>query len=118
MKNKTIVAVIMLALWVLPFTAEATQKSLVKRVRFLDDIQKVEWYKIKGRSIIIGWKGIPDNFYGLNYKAALNASKSTLYEVQVWSVRYPHKDWSPGDGGQVCVTTAQMGRIGKSSCKK
>jgi hypothetical protein len=118
MKNKTTVAVLMLALWLLPVTAGAIQKSLVKRVQFLDSIQKVEWYKIEGRNIIIGWKGIPKNFYGLNYRAALDASKSTLYEVQVWSVRYPQKDWSPGDGGQVCITTAKRGRIGKSSCKK
>lgn len=118
MKSKTTVTVLILALWLLPITAGATQKALVKRVQFLDNIQKVEWYKVKGRDIIIGWKGIPDNFYGLNYKAALDASKSTLYEVHVWSVRYPQKNWSPGDGGQVCITTAKMGRVGKSNCKK
>ncbi len=118
MKNKTTITVLMLALWLLPFAAGAAQKTLVKRVQFLDNIPKVEWYKVEGRNIIIGWKGIPYNFYGLNYRAALDASKSTLYEVQVWSVRYPQKDWSPGDGGQVCITTAKMGRIGKSSCKK
>lgn len=118
MKNKTTVVVLMVVLWLFPFTAVANQKGLAKRVQFLDEIQKVEWYKIEGRNIIIGWKGIPENFYGLNYKAALNASKSTLYEVHVWSVRYPQKNWSPGDGGQVCITTAKMGRFGKSSCKK
>ncbi len=117
MKNKTTVVVIMLALWLLPINVGATQNSLLKRIQFLDSIQKVQWYKIEGRKVIIGWKGIPDNFYGLNYKAALNASKSSLYEVQVWSVRYPRKDWSPGDGGQVCITTAKKGRVGKCSCK-
>ncbi len=118
MKNKTMVTVLMLALWLLPITAEANQKNLAKRIQFLDNIKKVEWYKVEGRHIIIGWKGIPDNFYGLNYRAALDASKSTLYEVQVWSVRYPQKNWSPGDGGQVCITTAKMGRFGDSNCKK
>jgi hypothetical protein len=37
----------------------------------------------------------------------LNARKSTSYEVHVWSVRYPHKNLSPGDGGQVCITKAK-----------
>ncbi len=83
MKNKTMVTVLMPALWLLPITAGATQKNLPKRVQFLDSIQKVEWYKVEGRNIIIGWKGIPDNFYGLSYKAARNASKSSLYEIQV-----------------------------------
>lgn len=118
MKNKTTVTVLMLALWLLPITAWATQKNLLKRVQFLESIQKVEWYKVEGRNIIIGWKGIPDNFYGLNYRAARNASKSSLYEVQVWSVRHAQKDWSPGEGRLVCITTAKMGRIGTSSCKK
>lgn len=118
MKNKTVLFVLMLTLWLFPVLALANQKALAKRVQFLDNIQKVEWYKIDGRNIIIGWKGFPDNFYGLNYRAALNASKSTLYKVYVWSVRYPQKDWSSGDGGQVCITTAKMGRFEKSSCKK
>ena len=118
MKNKTMVTVLMLALWLLSITAEASQKNLEKRVQFLDKIQKVEWYKVEGRNIIIGWKGIPENFYGVNYRAARNASKSSLYEIQVWSVRYAQKDWSPGEGRLVCITTAKMGRIGKSSCKK
>ena len=43
----------------------------------------------------------------------LNASKSTLYEFHVWSVRYPHKNWSPGDGGQVCITKAKWVVLGK-----
>ena len=110
--------VLVLAFLCLPVLAGATQKSLQPTVQFLDNIQKVEWYKVEGRNIIIGWKGFPDDFYHLNYKAALNASKSTLYEVYVWSVRYPQKDWSPGEGGQICITTAQMGRFGKSNCKK
>jgi hypothetical protein len=37
----------------------------------------------------------------------LNARKSTLYEVNVWSVRYPHKSLSPEYGDQVCITKAK-----------
>jgi hypothetical protein len=43
----------------------------------------------------------------------LNASKSTLYELQVWSVRYWHKNWSPGDGSQVYITKAKWAVLEK-----
>ena len=47
----------------------------------------------------------------------LNARKSTLYEVHVWSVRYSHKNWSPGDGGQVCITKAKWAVLEKVAVK-
>lgn len=50
--------------------------------------------------------------------AALNASKLSQYEVYVWAVRYHQKNWSPGEGGQICITTATRGRFGKTNCKK
>jgi hypothetical protein len=52
-------------------------------------------------------------FVCLLFGMLLNASKSTLYELHVWSVRYPHKNWSPGDGGQVCITKAKWAVFGK-----
>ena len=52
-------------------------------------------------------------FVCLLFGMLLNASKSTLYEVHVWSVRYPHKNWSPGDGGQVCITKAKWAVLEK-----
>ena len=52
-------------------------------------------------------------FVCLLFGMLLNASKSTLYEVHVWSVRYPHKNWSPGDGGQVCITKAKWAVLKK-----
>jgi hypothetical protein len=43
----------------------------------------------------------------------LNASKSTLHEVHVWSVRYPHKNWLPGGGGQASITKAKWAVLEK-----
>ena len=52
-------------------------------------------------------------FICLLFRMLLNANKSTLYEIHVCSVRYPHKNWSPGDGGQVCITKAKWVVLGK-----
>lgn len=115
---KITVGVLILALWFLPASAGAFEKTVTNQIRFLDYVENVEWYKINGQNIIIGWKGLPDNFYAYNHRAAVKASKSSIYKVYVWSVRYPQKDWSPGRGGHLCITTAKFGRFGKSSCQK
>ena len=52
-------------------------------------------------------------FICLLFRMLPNANKSTLYEIHVCSVRYPHKNWSPGDGGQVCITKAKWVVLGK-----
>ena len=52
-------------------------------------------------------------FVCLLFGMLLNASKSTLYEFHVWSVRYWHKNWSAGDGGQVCIAKAKWAVFGK-----
>ena len=117
-RSKEVIAgLLVLALWFIPASALAAKKPQ-KGITFLDDVKKVEWYRVHGKHIIIGWKGLPEDFYHWNYKAALNASKATLYKVHVWSVRYSQKSWSPGEGGQICITTAHMGRFGKTNCKK
>ena len=46
-------------------------------------------------------------FVCLLFGMLLNANKSTLYELHVWSVRYRHENLSPGDGGQVCITNSK-----------
>ena len=115
--KKIIVSLLILALWFVPASMLAAQ-DLAKGVKFLDHVKKVEWYKSSGKHIIIGWKGLPDDFYQWNYKSTLNASKLSQYEVYVWAVRYHQKNWSPGEGGQICITTATRGRFGKTNCKK
>ena len=109
-------SLLILALFFIPASTLASQ-SFSQGIRFLDDVKEVEWYMVKGKNIIIGWKGLPDSFYRWNYKAALNASKLSHYKVHVWAVRYNQKGWSPGEGGQICMTTAIRGRLGKSNCR-
>ena len=52
-------------------------------------------------------------FVCLLFRMLLNARKSTLYEDHICSVRYPHKNWSPGDRGQVCTTKAKWAVLEK-----
>jgi len=108
---------LVLGLWVFPVSLLFAQ-SLETRVKFLEDIDNVDWYKVYEKNIIIGWRGLPDNFYGWNHRTAVKASLASLYEVKVWSVRHRQKSWLPGKGGHICVTTAKSCRFGKSNCKK
>ena len=108
---------LVLSIWLIPTSTLAAGKS-IEGITFLDDVEKVEWYKTDGRHIIVGWKGLPEDFYHWNYKTAVKASKLSRQKVHVWSVRYSQKSWSPGEGGQICITTAHMGRFGKTNCKK
>jgi hypothetical protein len=119
MKNlkKVMLGFLILSLWLIPTSTLAAGKSY-EGITFLDDVKKVEWYKIDGRHIIVGWKGLPDDFYQWNYKTAIKASKLSRQKVHVWSVRYNQKLWSPGEGGQICITTATWGRFEKTNCRK
>ncbi len=117
MKRNLIAGFLILAFWFIPASTLAGQQ-LKQGITFLDNVEKVEWYRVNGKHIIIGWKGLPDDFYQWNYKTALKASKLSHYEVYVWAVRYHQKNWSPGEGGQICITTATRGRFGKTNCKK
>ena len=114
---KVIVGILVLALWFIP-TASLAGQDLIEGIKFLDDVKKVAWYKTDGKNIIVGWRGVPDDFYGWNYRTALRASKFSNYKVYVWAVRYHQKNWSPGEGGQICISTATRGRFGKTNCKK
>jgi len=115
--KRNMVGILVLGLWFIPASMVSAQ-SLEKGVKFLEDIDEVGWYKVAGQDIVIGWKGLPANFYGWNHRTAVKASLVSLYEVNVWSVRHRQKNWSPGTGGHICVTTAKFGRFRQSNCKK
>jgi hypothetical protein len=115
--KKTLTIIFLLVLWLVPTSALSVQ-NLEKGIRFLGDVEEVDWYLIDGKNIIIGWKGIPDSFYGWNHRTAVRASMLSLYKVSVWSVRHSNKEWHPGEGGQICITTAERGRLRKTSCRK
>lgn len=114
---KIILGLLILTFWFIPTSVLASQKAH-GGIEFLNDVENVGWYKVNGEHIIIGWKGLPDNFYGWNYKAALKASKFSRNKIHVWAVRNNQKDWSPGYGGQICITTATKGRFEKTNCRK
>ena len=117
-RSKLIIAgLLILAVWFNPTSTLAAKKTH-EGIHFLDDVKKVEWYKVEGEHIIVGWKGLPDDFYTLNYQTALEASKLTRNKVYVWAVRYHQKDWVPGEGGQICISTAAKGVSVKTNCRK
>jgi hypothetical protein len=117
-----IAALLILAVWFIPTSTLAANKTYTKKtykgIHFLDDVNKVAWYKVQGKHIVIGWKGIPEDFYGWNHRTAVRASKLNKKHVHVWAVRHHQRDWSPGEGGQICVTTALRGRLDKTNCRK
>ena len=107
-----------LILWLIPTSALASQ-SLKSGIHFLNDVKKVDWYKIDGRHIIIGWKGnLSDDFYSLNNRTAQNASRFILNRVYVWTVPSHKKGWVPDEGGQICISTAAKGGSVKTNCRK
>ena len=42
-----------------PAQPSSFKNNIIKGVKFLDDIEEVEWYRVEGKSLIIGWKGVP-----------------------------------------------------------
>ena len=121
MKISKLIITALLILFI-PTSALAGNKTYTKKtykgIHFLDDVKKVEWYKVEGEHIIVGWKGLPDDFYTLNYQTALEASKLTRNKVYVLAVRYHQKDLVPGEGGQICISTAAKGVSVKTNCRK
>jgi hypothetical protein len=115
--KKIMSGLLVLGLYFIPISMVSAE-NLEKDVRFLKEVDAVSWYKVDGKDIIIGWKGLPDTFYGWNHRTAVKASLASLYEVNVWSVRHRQKNWLPGRGGHICVTTAKYGRFKKSNCTK
>ena len=97
--------------------ASSFEDALIKGVRFLDGVPEVEWYHVKGKSLIIGWKSIPQTFPHTNRKAALRATKITNQEIHVWAVRHNQKKWSVGSGeSYICLVTARNGHVKKDNC--
>ncbi len=98
--------------------ANALENAMISGVKFLDDIPEVEWYRVDGGSLIIGWKGIPQLFPHANRKAAIRAALSTGVEVHVWAVRHNQKQWTLGSGeSHICSVIARNnGRVKTDTC--
>ena len=53
-RSKEVIAgLLVLALWFIPASALAAKKPS-KGITFLNDVEKVEWYRVHGKHIIIG----------------------------------------------------------------
>jgi len=102
-----------------PAQSSTFKKNIIEGVKFLDSISEVEWYKVEGKSLIIGWKGIPKFFPHHNRKAAVRANIATSQEVRVWAVRHTQKSWHVGSGkSYICFVSANNGRIKNGTCNR
>ncbi|MBC8286457.1 MAG: hypothetical protein H8E42_03175 [Nitrospinae bacterium] len=97
--------------------ANTLENALIEGVKFLDDVPGVEWYRVDGRTLIIGWKGIPRVFPHTNRKAARRATIATGKEIHVWAVRHNQRKWSVGSGiSSICSVLARNGRVQSDTC--
>ncbi|MBT5632505.1 MAG: hypothetical protein HOJ13_07220 [Nitrospina sp.] len=97
--------------------ANALENALIEGVKFLDDVPEVEWYRVEGDSLIIGWKGVPKLFARFNRRAATRATISTGVDVRVWAVRHNLKNWKVGGGDpHICFVIARNGRVKTDTC--
>ncbi len=97
--------------------ANAIESAFIEGVKFLDDIPEVEWYRVDGRTLIIGWKGIPQFFPHTNRKAARRGALATGKEVHVWAVRHNQRKWSVGGGApSICSVSAKNGKVKSDTC--
>ena len=97
--------------------ASSLENSLIEGVKFLDDAPKVEWYRVDGRSLIVGWRGIPQFFPHTNRRAATRATISTGREIHVWAVPHNQKKCTVGGGeSHICSVSAKNGRVKTDTC--
>jgi hypothetical protein len=97
--------------------ANALEDAIIEGVKFLDEVQEVEWYRVEGKSLIIGWKGIPQFFTHTNRRAATRATISTGREIRVWAVRHNQKKWKVGSGeSHTCFIIAKNARVTTDTC--
>lgn len=119
MLKPTLLAILILSTFFTSAHANSLENALIDGVKFLDDVPEVEWYRVDGRSLIIGWRGIPQFFPNTNRRAATRATISTGREVHVWAVRHNQKKWTVGGGeSHICPVTAKNGRVKTDTCPR
>ena len=119
MLKPTLLAILILSTFFTLAHANSLENALIDGVKFLDDVPEVEWYRVDGRSLIIGWRGIPQCFPHTNRRAATRATISTGREVHVWAVRHNQKKWTVGGGeSHICSVTAKNGRVKTDTCPR
>ena len=119
MLKSTLLAILILSTFFTSAHANSLGNALIDGVKFLDDVPEVEWYRVDGRSLIIGWRGILQFFPHTNRRAATRATISTGREVHVWAVRHNQKKWTVGGGeSHICSVTAKNGRVKTDTCPR
>ena len=119
MLKPILLAILILSTFFTSAHANSLENALIDGVKFLDDVPEVEWYRVDGRSLIIGWRGIPQFFPHTNRRAATRATISTGREVHVWAVRHNQKKWTVGGGeSHICPVTAKNGRVKTDTCPR
>ena len=119
MLKPTLLAILILSTFFTSAHANSLENTLIDGVKFLDDVSEAEWYRVDGRSLIIGWRGIPQFFPHTNRRAATRATISTGREVHVWAVRHNQKKWTVGGGeSHICSVTAKNGRVKTDTCPR
>jgi hypothetical protein len=97
--------------------ASALENAMIDGVKFLDDIPEVEWYRVSGKNLVIGWKGIPQIFSRINLRAAIRSTITTGRETQVWAVRHHQKKWEVGnEDPDIWWVIARNGRVKSDTC--
>ena len=103
------------------FNAQASslKENMIEGIKFLDTVEEVDWYRVEGRSLIIGWKRIPKFFPHTIRKAARPANIATSRKVRVWAVRHTQKNWHVGSGkSYICFVTAINGKVTQGNCDR
>jgi hypothetical protein len=110
-----IVACLILALPAIGF-ANKSDKKVYEKIKHLKKTPGMSWIKVDRENIIIGWEGMPQVFNEINLQMAVEANIERGHKVVVWSVRHKQKGYIVGTRPFLCKTTAQKGKVRKSSC--
>ncbi|MDC0946289.1 hypothetical protein OAS18_02055 [Nitrospinaceae bacterium] len=79
-----------------PAQSSSFKKNIIKGVKFLDDTEEVEWYRVEGKSLIIIWKGLPKYLQHTNRRATIYGSLATgreKYTFGPYAMRRKNRRW-------------------------
>ena len=75
-----------------PAQSSSFKNNLIRGVKFLDDIEKIEWYRVEGKNLLIGWKGVPKYIQHTNRKPGIWVRIASGLDVDIWTVRHAQKN--------------------------
>ena len=79
-----------------PAQSSSFKNNIIRGVKFLDETEEVEWYRVEGKSLIIGWKGVPNYLQHTNRRAAIRGSLATgleKYTFGLYAIRRKNRKW-------------------------